>query len=214
MSGVAEALADLRVPITSLHPHPQNPRKGDVEAIKRSLEEFGQVRPIVAQPDGTIVAGHHVFYAAQELQWDDIATVFPDLDDEQARRYLIADNRLAELGSYDQSALAGLLEEIMEAGQLRGTGYEPDDITDLLMEMGEVPVNGDGGEELPDDPPLKRDEDDSSGSGAREVVLMLDAEEFESFVEHVRTLKEAYGMEATTATVREAVRREVARYVT
>lgn len=214
MSAIAEALTDLKVPITELHPHPQNPRKGDVEAIKQSLTEFGQVRPIVAQPDGTILAGHHVFYAAQELGWNDIAVVKPDLTDEQARRYLVADNRLAELGSYDQGALAGLLEEIMESGQLAGTGYEPDDIDDLMAEMG---VNVTEAEEFtgdyiesPEETAAHWDRGNEGGPAQpmREVVLMLPTAEFEEFAERLRKLKGAYGLEATTATVCEAIKRE------
>lgn len=42
----------------------------------------------------------------------------------------------------------------------------------------------------------------------REIVLMLKTDEFDEFADDLRTLQEAYEPEATTATVREAVRRE------
>lgn len=209
---IAEALTGLRVPVDSLRPHPRNPRRGDVSAIVESLKEFGQVRPIVTTPDGTIVAGHHVYYAAQELGWTDIAAVQPDLTEAQAQRYLLADNRLAELGSYDQEALGGLLEEIMDAGGLEGTGWKPDDVDDLMAAMGTVPTTepeeftGDY-VESPEETAERWNGRDSA-QPMREVVLMLKAEEFEPFAEDLRALKTAYGLDATTATVREAVRRE------
>lgn len=219
MSQIAEALEGLAVPIDKLQPHPENPRRGDIEAIKQSLTEFGQVRPIVATPDGTIVAGHHVFYAAQALGWETLAAVQPNLTEEQAKRYLLADNRLAELGGYDQQALADLLESVMDAGQLEGTGWEPDAVDDLLADIGAVVETeaeefrgdyiespeetaerwqGDGDEKEPPQP-------------MREVVLMLKAPEVEEFGNHLRALKRAYGFDATTATVREALRREYER---
>lgn len=215
---IAEALEALKLPVTALTPHPQNPRRGDVAAIKESLKEFGQVRPIVATKEGTIVAGHHVFYAVQELGWGEIAAVQPDLTPEQARRYLIADNRLAELGSYDQDALGTLLNEIMDAGQLAGTGWQPDEIDDLLAEMGQTQITAE--QEFEGDYIESPEETAASWQGdgdgtpvnpMREVVLMLKAEEFEEFALHIRTLKDAYGYEATTVTVREAVRREAVR---
>ena len=45
---VAPTLAHLAVPIASLCPHPRNPRRGDLEAVKDSLRHHGQYRPIVA----------------------------------------------------------------------------------------------------------------------------------------------------------------------
>jgi hypothetical protein len=188
MAEIAEALTDLRVPVDSLRPHPENPRRGDIAAIRESLEEFGQVRPIVATPDGMIVAGHHVFYAIQELGWDTIAVVKPDLTDEQARRYLIADNRLAELGTYDQEALGGLLAEIMEAGQLQGTGWNPDSVDDYMSEIGriaETEVEEFQGDyvESPEETAERWNVTDGSrvGQPMREVVLMLKADEFDEF---------------------------------
>ncbi len=45
---VAPTLAHLAVPISSLRPHPRNPRRGDLDAVKDSLRHHGQYRPIVA----------------------------------------------------------------------------------------------------------------------------------------------------------------------
>lgn len=216
---IADGLEGLTTPIEELKPHPENPRQGDVGAIKDSLEEFGQVRPIVATKDSVIVAGHHVYYAAKELGATEIAVVKPDLTEEQARRYLVADNRLSDLGRYDDAALASILEDIMGAGQLKGTGWEPDTVDDLLAEIGavaETPGEDFTGDyvESPEETADRwnANEDGEPINPMREVILMLRSAEFDEFAENLRQLKTVYELDATTATVQEAIRREAARH--
>ena len=87
---------------------------------------------------------------------------------------------------------------------------------DLLAEIGavsETPEEEFEGDyiESPEDT-AERWNADTEGRGAaqpmREIVLMLKTDEFDDFADELRTLREAYELEATTATVREAVRRE------
>jgi ParB/Sulfiredoxin domain len=56
------------VPIDDLVPFPGNPRRGNVAAIKQSLEENGQYRPIVVRRQTReVLAGNHTLQAAKEL---------------------------------------------------------------------------------------------------------------------------------------------------
>ncbi len=56
---VAPTLTHLAVPISSLRPHPRNPRRGDLEAVKDSLRHHGQYRPVVANcRTGEVLAGN------------------------------------------------------------------------------------------------------------------------------------------------------------
>lgn len=123
-------LARLVAPVGELHPHPSNPRRGDIEALRASLVRFGQQRPILALSDGTIVAGHHVYYAAIAEEWTHVAVIRSDLTGEEVKAYLAADNRTAELGEYDEQSLAALLRDIQP--NLDGTGYTGDDVEFLL----------------------------------------------------------------------------------
>lgn len=75
----------------------------------RSYERFGQRKAIVATSDGTVIAGNHQLEAARQLGWDEIAVVFVDDDLDTARAYALADNRVGDLGSYDQALLADLI---------------------------------------------------------------------------------------------------------
>jgi hypothetical protein len=143
---IATALRDLRVPIDSIAPFPTNPREGDVGAIAESLRRFGQQKPIVVQESTRyIVAGNHLWRAAKALGWGEIAANVVEMDDRTAEAYLIADNRTSELGSYNEEALGDLLRKIAQEGNLRGTGYDGDDVDEFLRDLeketrGKVPA--------------------------------------------------------------------------
>lgn len=122
------------VAIDSLRPHPHNPRNGDTDAIQESLRVNGQYKPIVVADDGTILAGNHTYAAAAALGWDAISVVRLPVaaDSEAATRIMLADNRTSDLGRYDDAQLAELLQLLDADTGLIGTGYDSDDLSDLL----------------------------------------------------------------------------------
>ena len=135
---IAEPLRPLAVDISTLSLLPGNPRKGDVQAVRRSYERFGQRKPIVALRDGTVIAGNHQLLAARELGWDEIAVVFVDDDEQTAKAFALADNRTADLGSYDDDALADLLADVaVDPELLLATGYTQADVDSMV---GDIPV--------------------------------------------------------------------------
>jgi site-specific DNA-methyltransferase (adenine-specific) len=147
-------IQSLATPITQLKPHPQNVRQGDVGAISQSLEQHGQYRPIVVQQStGFILAGNHTYKAAKALKWKDIAATYVDVDDEQALRILLIDNRANDLASYDDSALVEMLKALMDTElKLDGTGFDPSDLDQLLKDLEmetELPSVGDVDESVP-----------------------------------------------------------------
>lgn len=137
---IIDALEPLAVPVDTLTLLPGNPRRGDVDAVARSLEQFGQRKPIVAKADGTVIAGNHTLQAARQLGWDTIAVVRVDDDDTTAKAFALADNRTAELGGYDEQALADLIREVgdVDAEMLAATGWADEAVADLLAKI-EVP---------------------------------------------------------------------------
>lgn len=119
-----------RVPIDSIAAHPDNPRQGDVGAIAESLAEFGQYRPVVVQRStGLIIAGTHRWYALRQLGAREVDVVFRDVDDDEARRILVVDNRTSDLGRYDDQAFAAALQA---ADSFAGTTYSYEDL-DVAM---------------------------------------------------------------------------------
>lgn len=140
-----------RVPLTDLNLYHKNPRLGDVQAIKGSIVANGVFRPVVVNK-GTytdkpneILAGNHTVKAIRELaeenpddaRWRNVDVWMVDVDSERAARIVLADNRTADLGSYDNEELLGLLETVDY--DLDGTGYDYGDVDDLrsLVEGGE-----------------------------------------------------------------------------
>jgi hypothetical protein len=122
-------LTVVQLGIDTIHPHPENPRVGDVSALRGSLQRFGQVKPIVVQKDsGNIIAGNHTWQAAKDEGWEEIAAVVLDVDDDTAKAYLLADNRLADKGEYDAEKLYAILESTLD---LDGTGYDLDYVETL-----------------------------------------------------------------------------------
>jgi len=122
--------------ITELVPHPSNPRQGDVGAIIQSIESNGWYGTLVAQiSTGHVLAGNHRLQAAIHCGLDRVPVHWVDVDDDTAHRILLADNRTTDLATYDEHALAELLVEMGKTGNLDGTGYDGDDLDDLLADL-------------------------------------------------------------------------------
>jgi len=127
-------LAVQVVDLAVLTPHPENARHGDIPRIKASLRKLGQYRAIVVNV-GTythrpmeILAGHHLVQAARELGWDRVAITTVDVNNDTAKRIMLADNRTSDLATYDDRLLVELLGSL---GDLDGTGYDPGDLEAL-----------------------------------------------------------------------------------
>lgn len=129
---IAEQLLPLATSIKKLKLMPGNPRKGDVDAVARSYEKFGQRKAIVAKRDGTVIDGNHQLLAAKKLGWTEIAVVFTDDDDLTAKAYALAANRTSDLGIYDSEALSELLLTVAnDLDLLLSTGYSEADVESL-----------------------------------------------------------------------------------
>lgn len=123
-----------RVALDALTPHPRNPRRGDVAAVAASLEAHGQYRPLVVQRStGHVLAGNHTLAAATQLGWTEMDVTYLDVDDDQAERILLVDNRTSDLGAYDDQALASMLSALAaETEGLVGTGWDDAALAALL----------------------------------------------------------------------------------
>ena len=152
-------LSVAQVKTSELRTFHMNPRKGDVAAIRESLRVNGQYRPIVVNR-GThtgrkseVLAGNHTLIAARDLAWDRIAVCWVDVDDDQASRIVVADNRTGDLGDYDKRLLVELLGELPD---LEGTGYDDSTLDELVSALA---ADGDGsGEDSADEQPPDKGE--------------------------------------------------------
>jgi site-specific DNA-methyltransferase (adenine-specific) len=128
------------VAIDSLDLDPRNARKHDaknLKAIADSLEQFGQRKPIVVWGK-TVVAGNGTLAAARTLGWSEIsiARVPDDWSSDQVKAYALADNRSAELATWDDKVLAEQLLELQEAEfDIGSIGFEiPSDELQEIIE--------------------------------------------------------------------------------
>ncbi|MCA9316823.1 MAG: DNA modification methylase, partial [Planctomycetes bacterium] len=111
----APGLEALLRPVSELVMDPDNARAHDernLAAIRDSLSRFGQQKPIVVAPDGTVLAGNGTLAAARSLGWEQIACVTTTLTGAEARGYALADNRTAELATWDSIRLAAELQAL------------------------------------------------------------------------------------------------------
>src|ERR1700733_5140512 len=118
------------VPIKSIRPHPDNPRKhsrDQIRALARSMETFGFTAPVLVDRDGQIVAGHGRYEAALLLGRQTIPIIrLDDLSPEKARAYMLADNKLSDRSEWDVEKLGRHFKELREIEldfELEDTGF-------------------------------------------------------------------------------------------
>jgi len=101
--------------IDDIKPYEKNPRRNDkaVEAVARSIREFGFRQPIVIDSNGVIVVGHTRWKAAKALGLEKVPVhVATDMTPKQIKAYRIADNKIAELADWDHDLLPAELSEL------------------------------------------------------------------------------------------------------
>lgn len=148
MHRIPASLQALAVDAAPLRPYPRNPRNGDIEAIAESLRAHGQYRPIVVRTGSNeVLAGNHTLHAALSLGWTQIAVTFVDVDDDEAARIVLVDNRTNDLASYNESELADLLQSLPD---LTGSGYDAQALDDLLASVARDAQSSLRGDQDPD----------------------------------------------------------------
>src|SRR5450830_1055049 len=126
-------------PIDDLRPDPANPRRiseEELDALERSLRQFGFVQPVLARrEDRTVIGGHQRLVAARRLGLTTVPVTWLDISVEQARLLGLALNKIS--GSWDDTLLARLLADLqaMPELDLSISGFGEDEIKDLLRNL-------------------------------------------------------------------------------
>ena len=125
-----------QVAIDDLRPDPANPRRistEQLEALTRSLKEYGFVQPVLARrEDRTVIGGHQRLTAARRLGYKTVPVIFLDLSLEQARVLNIGLNKIS--GDWDNELLGRLLADLKPVDDidLALTGFSDDELLKLL----------------------------------------------------------------------------------
>ena len=119
-------------PLSELHMMEKNIRRHPEKQIKeyvRSLEMFGQMKPIVIDEAGMILAGNGLFEALRSMGAETCQCyVMKGLSPAQKKKVMLADNRVYELGITDTAIFDEIIKEL--EGDIDVPGWDAD-----LLEM-------------------------------------------------------------------------------
>lgn len=130
-----------KIEVSKLNPAEYNPRvqlkPGDkeYEKLKRSINEFGFVEPIIwNKRSGNVVGGHQRLSVLKDLGYTEVECVIVDLDDNKEKALNIALNKIQ--GDWDNDKLADLLSELdASAFDVSMTGFDLAEVDELLSEF-------------------------------------------------------------------------------
>lgn len=129
-----------QVRLESVHPDSRNPRvhsSKQVKQIARSIQSFGFNVPILVDKDSKILCGHGRYLAAKQLGMPEVPVIRLDhLTPQQAKAFAIADNRLTENSTWDETLLGEVFAELSALEldfSLEDTGFTMGEI-DLKIE--------------------------------------------------------------------------------
>lgn len=128
---------------TELKAAAYNPRKdlqpedAEYKKLRRSIEEFGYVEPIIwNERTGNVVGGHQRLKVLLEQGKEEIECVVTDLDEKDEKILNVLLNKVK--GRWDIGKLADLLQELDEAGAMEITGFEDWELQSLLMQYDHI----------------------------------------------------------------------------
>jgi len=145
-------------PLVRLQPYARNAKThgaDQVAKIAASMAEFGWTVPCLVAEDGELIAGHGRVLAATQLGLTEAPViVLGHLTEAQRRAYRIADNKLTELGTWDEALLSSELNDLLaEDFDLSLIGFEDDELEALLAGGGDPEAASRDGEDNVPEPP-------------------------------------------------------------
>ena len=135
--------------ISKLNPAEYNPRKnlqpGDAEyeKLKRSMEQFGYVEPVIwNKTTGRVIGGHQRLKVLVDLGLKEVDCVVVEMDEEREKALNIALNKIN--GEWDTDKLAMLISDLQGSDfDVSLTGFEEAEIANLFEKTGEKEVRDD-----------------------------------------------------------------------
>lgn len=136
--------------LSKLKPAKYNPRKkltpddAEYQKIKRSIEHFGYVDPIIINSDGTIIGGHQRHTVLKDLGYTEADVVVVDLSKEDEKALNVALNRIT--GEWDETLLKNLLVDLDKSDyDFTLTGVDKAELDELIeLSDFEAEVSEDG----------------------------------------------------------------------
>ena len=146
-------------PLARLKPYARNAKTHDADQVSKiaaSMVEFGWTMPCLVAADGELIAGHGRVLAAAQLGLSDAPViVLGHLTEAQRRAYRIADNKLTELGGWDEALLVQELQALLAEDFELGLIGIPEDELDALLRDGDddrTVIDDDEADAIPEAP--------------------------------------------------------------
>ena len=141
---MGKATEYTRVEVDKLIPYVNNAKQhsdSQVTKIASSIREFGFLNPVLIDASYNVIAGHGRILAAKKLGLSEVPCLFVEgLSDAQRKAYILADNRLSELGEWDMELVMGELAELDDLGfDTELTGFEFEVEPEITDDEGDVP---------------------------------------------------------------------------
>ena len=133
-----------KISVERLIPATYNPRKdlkpGDpeFEKLKRSVEEFGYVEPIIwNRRTGVVIGGHQRLKVLQHLGYTEVDCVVLDIDEQKEKALNVALNKIS--GEWDMPLLTALLKDLNEGGfDATITGFDVTELSAMFDDQSEI----------------------------------------------------------------------------
>jgi DNA modification methylase len=134
--------------IAQLKPDPANPHKHSdrqLKALAKSIKAFGFVVPVAIDSTNQLVAGHARLEAAKKLGMTEVPVIsLEHLSPDQIKAFMIADNRLSELATWDDKLLGQQLQSLTLLDldfDLEATGFTIGEIDLRIESMDESTID-------------------------------------------------------------------------
>ena len=196
---------DPAIPLEKLVEHPDNPNRGDEKVVKESINANGFYGVLLIQKStGRIIGGHTRYRVALKEGAKTIPGMWLDIDDKQALKILLADNRTRDLAYYDDPTLLQTLSKIVEDdGKLLGTGYDDATYRILLQstQKDELYVgNVRQGMTPLDRQPL------FEGSDIRSVILPYSKDDYDDVIMSLAEIRQKMGLDTNAEAVQALIK--------
>ena len=139
----------IEMDISEVIPYANNPRDNSkaIDAVAASIREFGFKVPVVIDRNNILITGHTRLEAARKLGIQKIPAIrAADLTEAQVKAYRLADNKVGEIATWDDSALAAELQALDDLNfDMSDFGFSEDDLGDNTDDIAdpEIPENPD-----------------------------------------------------------------------
>jgi ParB-like chromosome segregation protein Spo0J len=141
---VKKRLDELKAPERNIRLHTDK----QIREFRRSIEMFGQIRPVVIDENGVVLAGNGLVETLRSMgRTEADCYVVKGLTESEKKKLMLADNRIFDLGVDDLEAFDAFILELkddldipgFDEDMLRSLVMDADDVDDLISEYGKIP---------------------------------------------------------------------------